>query len=169
MTSDLWPSANPNYSWVFKTASILAFPATFWRFFILNISLCKETYMIRIANAFWVEWCFLSLYIKVSVRYEYIIKLIAVGTLTKLMYYFSCYLRYSSIITSHTRGTPCMVPRMFLRVKFKNCHVCIIISMRRDVSLPETTHGICSKRVITQDVAIEVPTSWGSSRISVGV
>ena len=43
--------------------------------------------------------------------------------------------------------------------KIQKIAVCIIISTRRDVSLPETTRGICSKRVITRDVAVEVPTS----------
>ena len=44
--------------------------------------------------------------------------------------------------------------------KIQKIAVCIIISTRRDVSLPKTTCGICLKRVITRDVAVEVPTSW---------
>ena len=76
---------------------------------------------------------------------------------------------YSSIITSHIRGTPCMVSRRFSRVKFKKIAVCIIISTRRDVSLSKTTCGIYSKRVITRDVAVKVPILWGSSTISVGM
>ena len=53
--------------------------------------------------------------------------------------------------------------------KIQKIAMCIIISMRRDVSFLETTRGICSKHVITQDVAVEVPISWSSMRISVGV
>ena len=86
------------------------------------------------------------------------------------------YVQYSSIITSHTRGTPCMVSRMFSCVKFKKL-LCVLLFPqdetchfpRRDMSLPEMTRGICSKCVITRDVAVEVPTSWCSMRISVGM
>ena len=60
------------------------------------------------------------------------------------------------------------VPQVFA-CKIQKIAVYIIISTRRDVSLPETTHGICSKRFITRDVAVEVPISWGFIRISVGV
>ena len=60
------------------------------------------------------------------------------------------------------------VPQVFA-CKIQKIAVYIIISMRRDMSLPEMTCGICSKCVITRDIAVEVPISWGSSRISVGV
>ena len=56
------------------------------------------------------------------------------------------------------RGTPCMhgVPQVFV-CKIQKIAMCIIISTRQDVSLPEMTRGICLKRVITRDVAVEVP------------
>ena len=53
--------------------------------------------------------------------------------------------------------------------KIQKISVCIIISTRQDMSLPKVTRGICSKRVITRDVAVEVPILWGSTRISVGM
>ena len=56
------------------------------------------------------------------------------------------------------------VPQVFT-CKIQKIAVCIIISIRRDVSLLETTCGICLKRVITRDVAVKVPISWGSTRI----
>ena len=60
------------------------------------------------------------------------------------------------------------VPQVFA-CKIQKIAVCIIISTRRDVSLLKMTRGNYSKHVITRDVAVEVPISWGSTRISVGV
>ena len=70
-------------------------------------------------------------------------------------------LRYSSITYNFTHAWYSMHghPHVFA-CKIQKIAVWIIISTRQDVSLPETTHGICSRCVITWDVAMEVPISW---------
>ena len=68
------------------------------------------------------------------------------------------YIRYSSIITSHTRGTPQMVNHRFSHVKFKKLP-CELFPRDETCHFPEMTCGICSRHVITQDMAVEVPIS----------
>ena len=89
--------------------------------------------------------------------------------LRKYLIFMYFVLRYSSIITSHMRGTPCMVPRMFLHVKFKKLLCVLLIPQDKTCHFPKQHVAICSKRVITRDVAVKVPISWGSMRISVGM
>ena len=53
-------------------------------------------------------------------------------------------------------GTLCMVTSRFSHVKFKKLPCELLFLQDEMCHFPKTTHGICSKRVITQDVAVEV-------------
>ena len=52
-----------------------------------------------------------------------------------------------------------MVTRRFSQVKFKKLPCELLFPQDETCHLPETTCGICSRRVITLDVAMEIPIS----------